>query len=82
MYSSTMAVVALHIPGHSIQPLGLWILLVVVLLAALATAAYFIGREYIKIGRRGPGREQPLRDWFVLGLTVLGVIALVGYYWK
>jgi hypothetical protein len=79
----TVAVLALRIPGHSIQPVGLWILVVIGLLALLAAAAYFFGREYVTIGRRrGPGREQPLRDWFILGLAILGVIALVGLYWK
>jgi hypothetical protein len=82
MYSSTMAVIALHVPGHSTHPVGLGILVVIVLLAALAAVAYFISREYVKIGRRGFGREQPLRDWFMLGLVILGVIALVGRYWK
>jgi hypothetical protein len=55
---------------------------VIVLLAGLAAAAYFFGREYVNIGRRGPGREQSLRDWIMLGLTILGVVALVGRYWK
>lgn len=75
-----MAVLALHIPGRSIHPVGLGLLLVIVLMAALAAVAYFFGREYV--GRRGPGREQSLRDWRTLGLTILGVIALVGLYWK
>jgi len=82
MYHSAMAVLALHIPGHSIRPVGLGFLLVIVLLAAFAAVAYYFGREYVDIGRRGPGREQLLRDWFVLGLTILGVIVLVGRYWK
>ncbi len=82
MYSSTMAVVAAPMAMHSTHPAGLGILLVIVLLAALAAAAYFFGREYVKIGRRGFGREQSLRDWIMLGLTMLGVIALVGRYWK
>lgn len=82
MYHSTMAVLGLHIPGHSIRPVGLGLLLVIVLLAALVAVAYFFGREYVNIGRRGPGREQSLRDWFMLGLTILGVIVLVGRYWK
>jgi membrane protein implicated in regulation of membrane protease activity len=81
MYSSTMGVMALHIPGHSIHPVGLGILLVIVLLAALAAAAYFFGRKYVN-GRHGPGREQSLRDGIMLGLTILGVVALVGLYWK
>ena len=34
MYSSTIGVLALNIPGHSIRPVGLGILLVIVLLAA------------------------------------------------
>jgi len=74
-----MAVLALHIPGHSIRPVGLGLLLVIVLLAALAAAAYFFGREHV--GRRGPGRERFLRDWFMLALTILGAIFLVGRYW-
>ncbi len=82
MYSSTMAVVALHVPGHSAQPVGLWILAVILLLAALAAVAYFIGREYVPISRRGAGRQQSLRDWSMLGLTILCVIGLVGYYLK
>jgi hypothetical protein len=61
---------------------GLGLLLVIVLLAALAAVAYFFGREHVNIGRRGSGREKALRDWSMLGLTVLGVIALVGFYWK
>jgi hypothetical protein len=73
---------ALHIPGHNIQPLSLWILAVTGLLAVLAVAAYFFGREYVNVGRRGPGREQSRRDWFILGLSILAVIALVGRYWK
>ena len=81
MYSSSMAVLALYVPGHSPRPVGLGILVVIVLLAALAAAAYFIGREYLNIGRRGPGREQSLRPWFMLGLSVLGLIFLVGRYW-
>lgn len=76
-----MGVLALNIPGHSIRPVGLGILLVIVLIAALAAAAYFFGREYVN-GPRGPGRAQSLRDWVMLGLTILGVVALVGRYWK
>jgi len=75
-----MAVLALHIPGHSIRPVGLGFLLVIVLLAALAAVAYFFGGEYV--GHRGPGREQSLRDWVMLGLAILGMIVLVGRYWK
>jgi hypothetical protein len=75
MYSSTMGVIALHVPGHSTHPVSLGILVVFVLLAALAAVAYFIGR-------RGSGREQSLQPWFKLGVTILGVIALVGLYWK
>ncbi len=70
-----MGVIALHIPGHSAQPVGLGILLVIVLLAALGAVAYVIGRG-------GSGRERSRRPWFMLGLTILGVIALVGLYWK
>jgi hypothetical protein len=81
-YHSGMAVLALQIPGHSIRPVGLGLLLVIVLLVALAAVAYFFGREHVNIGRRGPGREQSLRDWLMLGLTILGAIALVGRYWK
>ena len=76
-----MAVIALHVPGHSRNPLSLEILVVIVLLAALAAVAYFIGREYVNIGRRGRGRENSLRPWFILGLTILGVIAVVGHNW-
>jgi hypothetical protein len=76
----SMAVLALHVPGHSIRPVGLGLLLVIVLLAALAAVAYFFGREYV--GRRGPGRAQFLRDWFMLALTILGVIVLIGRYWN
>lgn len=82
MYSWTMAVLALHIPGHSSGPVGLWILVVIALLTVLAAAAYFFGREYVNLGRRGPGRERFLRDWFVLGLAILSVVVLVGHYWK
>ncbi len=82
MYSLTMAVLAAPIAMHSSHPVGVGILLVVVLLAVLAAAAYFIGREYVNVGRRGPGREQSLRPWFTLGLAILGVIALVGRYWR
>jgi hypothetical protein len=82
MSSSTMGVVALTIPGHSIHSLDLGILLVLVLLAGLAAAAYFFGREYVNIRGRGPGREQSLRDLIMLGLAILGVVALVGFYWK
>ncbi len=74
-----MAVIALQVPGHSSYPLSLSILVVIVLVAALAAAVYFIGREYIKVGRRGPGREQPLLLWLWLGLAVLIVIAVVGH---
>jgi hypothetical protein len=77
-----MTVLALHIPGHSVRPVGLGLLLVIVLLAALVAVAYFFGREYVKLGRRGPGREQSLRDLVMLGLTILGGIVLVGRYWK
>jgi hypothetical protein len=77
-----MAVLAAPIALHSAHPVGLGILVVIVLLAALAAAAYLIGREYVSIGRRGPGREQSLRPWFTLGVMILGVIALVGHYWK
>ena len=54
----------------------------IALLAGLIALAYFFGREYVTIGRRGPGREQALRDWLMLGLTILGVIVVVGRYWK
>jgi len=82
MYSSTMAVFAALMAAHSIRPVGLGILLVVVLLVGLAAVASFIGREYVKSGRRGSGREQSLQPWFMLGLTIIGLIALVGRYWK
>jgi hypothetical protein len=77
-----VALLALNAPGHSSRPAGLGLLLVIVLLAALAAVGYFFSREYLNIGRRGPGREQALRDWVMLGLTILGVIVLVGRYWK
>jgi hypothetical protein len=47
MYSSIMAVMAAPIAMHSTVPLGLGILVVIVLLAALAAIGYFIGREYV-----------------------------------
>jgi hypothetical protein len=56
MYSSIVAVVAAPIATHSTFPLGLWILLVIVLLAALARLGYLIGREYVN------GRWNR-RDW-------------------
>jgi hypothetical protein len=77
-----MAVIALHIPGHSTHALSAEILVVIVLLAALGAAGYFIGREYVNIGRRGPKGEQSLLLWFMLGLMVLGVLALVGHNWN
>ena len=42
MYSSTMGVVALDVPGKSTYPASLQILVVIVLVAAL----YFAAREY------------------------------------
>lgn len=42
MYSSTMAGIALHVPGASTVPPSLRILVVVALIAA----AYFVFREY------------------------------------
>lgn len=47
MYSSVMAVMAAPIAMHSSFPLSLGILVVVVLLAALVVAGYFIGRMYV-----------------------------------
>jgi hypothetical protein len=77
-----MAVLALHVPGHSPRSVGLGILLAVILLAALAVVAYFTGRQYVSTGRRGPGGAQSLRDWLTLGVTILVVIAVAGLYWK
>lgn len=82
MYCSTMAVLAVPMALHSTHPVGLGVLVVIVLIAAGAAVAYFLGREYVRIGRRGPGREQSLRPWVMLGLTILGMIALVGLYWR
>jgi hypothetical protein len=45
MYSSTVAVLALHLPGSG-PPASLQILVAIVLLAALGTAVYFTAREY------------------------------------
>jgi hypothetical protein len=56
MYSSSMAVMAAPIAMQSTFPVGLGIFVVVVLLAALAAAGYFIGREYVS------GRWNS-RDW-------------------
>ena len=44
MYSSTMGVVALYVPGKSTYPASLQILVAIVLVAAL----YFAAREYFK----------------------------------
>jgi hypothetical protein len=82
MYSLVMGVIALRVPGHSASPVGLLILIVIVLVAGSGVVAYFIGREYVHTGWRGPGRGQPLRPWFMSGLTILGVIALIGYCLK
>jgi hypothetical protein len=82
MYSATVGDIALHIPGHSIRPVGVGILVVIVLLAALAAVAYFIGPEVAKMGRLGSRREPSLRLWVVFGLMILSVIALVGRYWN
>jgi hypothetical protein len=51
-----MTVMAAPLAMQSAFPLGLGILVVVVLLATLATLGYLIGREYIK------GRWNS-RDW-------------------
>ena len=56
MYSSIMAAMAAPMAMQSTFPLGLGILLVIVLLAALATAGYLIGREYVNGHWNG-------RDW-------------------
>jgi hypothetical protein len=77
-----MAVLAARIAMRSVHPAGLGMLLVLVLVATLAAAAYFVGREYINRGRRAPGREQSLGPWFMLGLMIIGAIALVGRYWQ
>jgi hypothetical protein len=81
-YSSVMGVIALHVPGHTAPAVGLLILVVIVLVAAGGAVAYRIGREYVRTGWRGPGRAQSLRPWLMSGLTILGVIALIGYYLK
>jgi hypothetical protein len=47
MYASIMAVIAAPIAMQSTYPVGLGILVVLVLLAALAAAGYFGGREYV-----------------------------------
>jgi hypothetical protein len=47
MYSPIMAVIAAPIALQSARPLSLSILVAIVLLAALAAAGYFIGREYV-----------------------------------
>lgn len=80
MYSSIVGVLALRVPGTG-APESLQILLAIVLLAALASAVYFIGREYINIGRRGYRREPSVQLWLFLGLTILGVMAFVGHNW-
>ena len=59
MQSSSVGVLALYIPGHG-PPASLQILVAIVLLAALASALYFIGREYMNIGRRGYRREPSI----------------------
>lgn len=55
MYSSIMAVIAAPIAMRSTVPASLAILVVIVLLAALLAAGYFIGREYVN--RRLNGRN-------------------------
>jgi hypothetical protein len=42
MYSSTMGLVALYVPGRSAHPVSLQILVAIVLIAAI----YFATREY------------------------------------
>jgi hypothetical protein len=51
-----MAVTAAPIAMQSTVPLGLGILVVIVLIAALAAIGYLIGREYVN------GRWN-MRDW-------------------
>jgi hypothetical protein len=51
LYSSIMAVMAAPIAAQSPFPVGLGIFAVVVLLAAVVTLGYLIGREYVN-GRR------------------------------
>lgn len=67
---------AQHPPGGSGDPAGDRPI------SSPAAAAYFFGREYVDNRRRGPGRAQSLRDWIMLSLTILGVVTLVGRYWK
>ena len=54
MYSPIMAVIAASIATRSTFPVGLGILVVIVLLAALVAAGYFGGREYVsrRLNRR------------------------------
>ena len=54
MYSPVMGVIAAPIALQSSRPLSLAILMVIVLLAALGAAGYFIGREYVsrRLNRR------------------------------
>jgi hypothetical protein len=82
MYNSGMAVLAIPIAMHSVRPVGVGLLLVLVLLVGLAAVAYVIGRENVNIGRGGARRVQSLRDWYVLGLAIICAIVLMGRYWS
>jgi hypothetical protein len=48
MYSSLMAVLAAPIAMQSTYPVGLATLVVLIFLAGLAAAGYFIGRRYLE----------------------------------
>lgn len=48
MYSSVMAVIAAPIAMQSTYPVGLGTLVVIIFLAGLAAAGYFIGRRYLE----------------------------------
>jgi hypothetical protein len=82
MYYPSMAVLAAPIALHSVRPVGVGMLLVLVLLVALGAVAYIIGREYVSTGCNGPRRVHSLRDWYMLSLTILCAIVLIGRYWK
>ena len=47
-YSSVMAVIAAPIAMQSTYPVGLGTLVVIIFLAGLAAAGYFIGRRYLE----------------------------------
>ena len=80
MYAFTIAVIALHVPAQqnplSLDPGG-----------DRPTSGpssgrdIFIGREYVNIGRRGRGVQTFSPTVFILGLTILCVIAVVAHNW-